>query len=174
MVQRNNLHMRILRDGTWLYQGTPINRKPLVKLFASVLRREPDGSFWLVTPVERGIIEVDDAPFTAVEVDREGEGNAARLVFRTNIDERVVAGPEHPIRVAQAAGTGEPSPYVMVRDGLEALIVRPVFYQLVEMADERAYHGAITMGVWSDGCYFPLGTIDPDPIAAPAATERAT
>ncbi len=155
--------IRIARDGTWYYKGTPINRLPLVKLFASVLRREPDGSHWLVTPVERGTILVEDAPFIAVDVDRqprESPGPAVdELIFRTNLDETVVAGPEHPIRVEIDADTGEPAPYIEVRDGLEALINRATFYRLVEFAVGRVDpdDGREVLGVWSKGRFFPLG-----------------
>lgn len=147
---------RIAADGTWFYEGTPIGRKPLVKLFASVLRREEDGSYWLVTPVERGRIVVDDAPFVAVECDVRGTGRAQTLVFTTNLDETVEAGPERPIRVAESPD-GEPRPYVLVRPGLEALIARAVFYRLVERAepdprDPRA------LGLWSGGSFFRLGS----------------
>jgi hypothetical protein len=154
--------IRIARDGTWFYQGTPIGRKPLVKLFASVLRREADGDYWLVTPFERGRIVVEDAPFVAVECDVEGSGEGQRLVFRTNIDELVTAGPEHPVRVAErpaAAGRpAEPSPYVLVRPGLEALIARPVFYQLVERAVPDPADPA-ALGLWSAGRFFRLGRL---------------
>ncbi len=152
--------MRIARDGTWFYRGSPIGRKALVKLFASVLRREADGSYWLVTPVERGRIEVEDAPFTAVELKVEGDGRARRLTFRTNVDEEVTADASHPIRVAEDPVTGEPSPYVLVRDGLEALILRPVFYELVELAEERVVDGRTVLGVWSAGNFFPLGALE--------------
>lgn len=156
--------IRIARDGTWYYKGTPINRLPLVKLFASVLRREVDGSYWLVTPAERGMIVVEDAPFVAVDVDRlpvdvPPDAEDASLIFRTNLDETVVAGPEHPIRVEVDADTGEPAPYIEVRDGLEALIGRATFYRLVEFAVERddPSNGARVLGVWSKGQFFPLG-----------------
>lgn len=148
--------MRIARDGTWHYRGSPINRKPLVKLFSSVLRRETDGSYWLVTPVERGRISVEDAPFTAVELDASGQGREQVLRFRTNLDESVEAGPENPIRVVQDPDSEAPRPYIMVRDGLEALLLRQVFYQLVELAvpsDDREE----VIGVWSKGRFFPLG-----------------
>ncbi|HEX6441285.1 MAG TPA: DUF1285 domain-containing protein, partial [Stellaceae bacterium] len=95
--------MRIARDGTWYYRGSPINRIPLVKLFASVLRRETDGSYWLLTPAERGRVTVEDAPFIAVAVEVQGTGRAQQLIFRTNLDEIVTAGPEHPLRVETAA-----------------------------------------------------------------------
>lgn len=156
--------IRIGADGTWYYRNSPIGRLPLVKLFASVLRRESDGSYWLVTPVERGTIVVDDAPFVAVEVDSVGEGPARTLTFRTNLDERVVADAGHPIRVETDASTGEPRPYIHVRGGLEARILRPVYYQLVELGEFRAdadgeTDGTERFGVWSGGRFFTLGSI---------------
>lgn len=147
--------IRILRDGTWLYHGSPITRKPLVRLFASVLRRQDD-AFWLITPVERGRIAVDDAPFVAVEMTIEGAGAAQRVGFRTNLDDHVTADAAHPIRVATDAGTGEPSPYVMVRDGLEALIARAVYYDLVERGESRRLGDEERYGIWSAGTFFPL------------------
>ncbi|MBO6783428.1 MAG: DUF1285 domain-containing protein [Alphaproteobacteria bacterium] len=150
--------MRIARDGTWHYRGSPIERKPLVTLFSSVLTRDDDGQFWLETPVERGRIDVDDAPFVAVEVDVEGEGPGQRLIFRTNLDETVTAGPDHPIRVSFDESTGEPSPYVLVRDRLEALLARPVYYALAELAVEDPGSGAL--GVWSGGRFFALAQTD--------------
>ena len=147
------IDIRIARDGSWFYHGSPITRKPLVKLFASVLRRNSDGAYWLVTPAERVRIRVDDAPFVAVALDAEGKGRAARLTFTTNVDDTVTAGSNNPIRVAFHAATREPSPYVRVRDGLEALISRPVYYELVALGET---HGA-SFGVWSDGAFFALG-----------------
>jgi hypothetical protein len=154
--------IRIGRDGTWYYHGSPIGRKPLVRLFASVLRREADGSYWLVTPAERGRIDVEDAPFVAVDLDVAGEGPDQQLTFRTNIDEEVVAGAAHPLRVATNPDTGEPSPYILVRDGLEARLLRPVFYRLVALGQSRPGKGEDEYGVWSKGQFFPLGRIDPD------------
>jgi hypothetical protein len=154
--------IRIGADGTWFYRNSPIGRLPLVKLFASVLRREPDGSYWLVTPVERGTILVEDAPFVAVEVDSEGEGAGRNLRFRTNLDERVTADAGHPIRVAVDATTGEPRPYIHVRDGLEARILRPVYYQLVELGEFRRADdgtGEESFGIWSGGRFFTLGKL---------------
>ena len=148
--------IRIARDGTWHYLGTPIKRMPLVKLFSTVLRREDD-RYWLVTPVERGLIDVDDAPFVAVEVTVEGEGQATRLTFRTNLDEEILAGPEHPIRVEIDPATEEPAPYIHVRDNLEALIARPVFYELAELAEEVLDGQEIELRIWSDGKVFSLG-----------------
>ena len=129
---------------------------PLVKLFSTVLRREDD-RYWLVTPVERGLIDVDDAPFVAVEVTVEGEGQATRLTFRTNLDEEIRAGREHPIRVEIDPATEEPSPYIHVRDNLEALIARPVFYELAELAEEVLDGQEIELRIWSDGAVFSLG-----------------
>lgn len=148
--------IRIARDGTWWHGGTPFARPALVKLFARVLRRSEDGVYMLVTPVERCIVTVEDAPFVAVEMQAEGEGRDRRLRFRTNVDDWVTAGAEHPIRVETDAATGAPSPYVLVRDRLEARILRPVFYDLVELAEERRG----MLGVWSDGQFFPLGPAD--------------
>ncbi len=145
--------MRIARDGTWLYMGTPIGRAAMVRLFSTVLRREEDGSFVLVTPVERVGIEVDDAPFVAVSVAREGEGEAQTLTFLTNVGDETVAGPDRPIHVTTDPRTGEPSPYVRVRGRLDALMARPVFYELADMAVERGGE----MGVWSGGAFFALG-----------------
>jgi hypothetical protein len=151
---------RILRDGTWLHEGRPIRRLPLVRLFATVLRREPDGSYWLQTPVERGRIEVEDTPFVGVELEAEGAGSGQRLRLRTNLDDWVIIGPEHPLRVRPApwAEDGEATlvPYVEVRPGLEARLLRPVFYELAELAEPHAADGCVRQGVWSAGCFFPL------------------
>ena len=149
--------MRIAKDGVWYHQGTPLKRLPLVKLFASVLRKEEDESYWLVTPVEKGMIEVEDAPFLAVEIDREGSGELQRLLFRTNVDDVVEAGPRHPIRVVIDPLSGEPSPYILVRDRLEALISRPVFYQMADLALMENSTSSTEFGVWSCGCFFVLG-----------------
>jgi hypothetical protein len=149
------IDMRIARDGQWFYRGSPIGRPAMVRLFSTVLRREPDGSFCLVTPVEKLSLVVEDAPFMAVELAVTGEGHSQRLAFRTNVDEAVGVDADHPIRVTHDPATAEPRPYVMVRAGLEALIARPVFYELVERAvPDPAGHG---LGVWSAGVFFPLG-----------------
>jgi hypothetical protein len=160
-VNHGDLDMSIARDGTWYYRGSPIARQRLVKLFASVLRREDDGSFWLVTPVERGRVAVEDAPFLAVEVNSEGAGTDRRLIFRTNLDEIVAAGPVHPLRIENAAN-GEPNPYILVRPGLEARLNRPVFYELVELADTERGDGGGPFGLWSDGMFFDLGDPEDD------------
>jgi hypothetical protein len=140
--------MRIARDGTWYHQGSPIGRPAMVRLFSTILRREPNGGFVLVTPVEKLDIAVEDAPFVAVEVRSEGEGKQRNLAFRLNTGDLVVAGPEHRLRFE--AG---PHPYVEVRRGLDALVARPVYYELAEIA---LAEGAEPPGVWSGGLFFPL------------------
>jgi len=155
--------MRISRDGTWYYMGSPIGRKPMVRLFSTILRREDDDLYYVVTPVEKVLVDVDDAPFVAVYVDAEGEGPAQELTFRTNVDDLVSAGAEHPIRVEIDAETGEPSPYVHVRDRLEALIGRSVFYELVELSIERMVEGKPVYGVWSGGVFFSVGSYQDAP-----------
>jgi uncharacterized protein len=157
-----DIDLRIARDGTWFYHGSPIGRKPMVKLFATVLRREADGDYWLVTPVERCRIRVDDAPFTAVEMTATGRGPTQVLTFRTNVDDNVIAGPSNPIRVVTDSMSGEPSPYVQVRGNLEALIVRAVFYDLVDLAVEHEQDGKRVTGVWSGGEFFVIGTLADD------------
>lgn len=153
-----DMDMRIARDGTWYYLGSPIGRMPMVKLFSTVLRRDDDDRYYLVTPVERLGIVVDDAPFVAVEMFVEGEGAERRITFRTHVDDYVTADADHPIRVAVDPKTQEPSPYVLVRDRLEALIARSVFYDLVELADEREVDGETVLGVTSCGRFFPIGS----------------
>ena len=147
--------MRILADGSWLHEGSPIGRIAMVRLFSTVLRREPDGSHVLVTPVEKLSIAVDDAPFVAVEMTSEGAGNLRRLAFRTNVGDLVVAGAAHPLTV-EDRGHGA-HPYLRVRGGLDALVARPVYYELAGLAiDEPAGpNGAI--GLWSDSAFFALG-----------------
>ena len=158
LESNGDLAIRIARDGTWYYHGSPIARKPLVRLFSTVLKRDEKGDYWLITPAERGRIEVEDAPFTAVELAVEGSGPGQVLSFRNNVDDWVAAGPDHPLRVAEDPGTGEPSPYILVREGLEALILRSVFYEMVELAETREMDGTEWLGLWSKGVFFPLGT----------------
>lgn len=141
----------IRKDGLWFHEGTPIGREALVRLFSTVLRKDPDG-FHLVTPVEKLKITVEDAPFIAIRVDRVG----ATLKFLTNVGDQVEAGPENPIRV-EVDADGTPRPYLHVRRGLEALIARAVFYELVEMAEERETLDGPTLGVTSNGTWFPVG-----------------
>lgn len=152
----------IRRDGVWLYRGSPIDRKEMVCLFASVLRRDEAGGWWLRTPAERGRIVVEDAPFIAVELDWTGEGQAQTLSFRTNVDQVVTAGPNHPIRVVIDPETEEPTPYILVRPGdgalpIEARIGRAVYYEMVALSDTEVVDGREMLGVWSQGCFFPLG-----------------
>lgn len=151
-----DIDMRIARDGTWYYMGTPIGRKPMVKLFSSIIRRDGD-KYVLVTPVEMVGIQVDDAPFVAVSLQVEGQGEQQVLRFTSNVEEEIVAGAEHPIRVAIDPQSSEPAPYVHVRSNLEALIHRNVFYQLVELAVNREINGQNWLGVWSGGVFFPIG-----------------
>lgn len=144
--------MRIAADGTWFHAGSPIGRRELVKLFSSILRREPDGSHVLVTPAEKLDIDVEDAPFVAVEADCEGEGQTRRILFRLNTDDVIACGPDHRLDVRVAAD-GTPRPYVHVRGGLQALVNRPSFYALADLA---LAEGAQPPGLWSDGTFFPF------------------
>ncbi len=153
--------IRIGTDGTWYYQGSPIGRKPLVRLFASVLSRDAAGVYWLTTPVERGRIQVDDAPFTAVEVSSRGDGRDQILTFRTNLEDEVELSPNNPIRVATDPVTQEPRPYILVKDRLEARILRSVYYHLVEMGGEESIGGKPMFGVWSRNTFWPLGSLEP-------------
>ena len=150
-----DLDMRIARDGTWFYLGTPIGRPALVKLFSNILKLE-GGKYYLVTPVEKVGITVDDAPFVAVDFTVSGAGEAQVLRFETQVGDKVSAGPEHPIRVVRDAQSGEPSPYVMVRAGLEALIDRKSFYRLIELGGHHPHEGKSWFGLWSGGQFFPV------------------
>lgn len=145
--------MRIARDGTWFHEGSPIGRPAMVRLFSTILRREPDGSFALVTPVEKLTIEVEDAPFVAVELKSEGESENRTLAFRLNTGDLVVAAADHPLRFEP--GEDGPHPYLEVRKGLDALIARPVYYELANLA--LAEEGD-PPGLWSQGVFFPLDT----------------
>ena len=144
-----DLDMRIARDGTWFYLGTPIGRPELVRLFSTILRKDGD-DYFLVTPVEKVGITVDDAPFVAVDFEPSGTQDAQVLTFETNVGDTVQAGPDNPIRVERDPETGEPSPYVLIRANLEALIDRKSFYRLVEIG---AHHGG-WFGLWSGGTFF--------------------
>jgi uncharacterized protein len=154
-----DLDMRIARDGSWFYLGSPIKRKKMVRMFASILRHDLDGKYYLVTPVEKFSITVDDAPFQAVAMEVHGEGRDQALIFRTNVDDEVMAGPEHPIRVVIDPDTEEPSPYVHVRARLEALISRAIFYDLVDLAVEEDRNSETQFGIWSAGVFFPIGSL---------------
>ncbi|CAN5391660.1 DUF1285 domain-containing protein [soil metagenome] len=143
--------MRIARDGSWYHQGSPIGRETMVRLFATILRREPEGNYVLVTPVEKLDIAVEDAPFVAVEMKAEGAGQAQSLAFRLNTGDLVTAGPDHPLRFA--AGEDGPRPYLMVRGGMEALVARSVYYELANLA---IANGDEPPGLWSKGAFFAL------------------
>jgi hypothetical protein len=153
-----DIGLKIGRDGTWYYQGGPFTRKPLVKLFASVLRLEDDGRYYLVTPVEKVPIEVESLPFVAVEMRREGEGEKQRLIFRTNVDDLVTAGAKHPLGF-QPGTLGGFAPLIVVRGGLKARIARSVYYELAALATECGASGQL--GVWSGGVFFPFPAPEP-------------
>lgn len=148
-------HMRIARDGTWFHEGEPIRRPEMVRLFSTVLRREPDGRHVLVTPAEKLEIDVEGTAFRAIAMRREGEGPEQRIAFSLDSGDAVILGPDHPLRTV-ATDSG-PSPRVLVRHGLEAELARPVYYELAEIA---LASGAEPPGVWSDGTFFPLGTTE--------------
>ncbi|ASJ74952.1 DUF1285 domain-containing protein [Granulosicoccus antarcticus] len=146
-----DIDIRIARNGDWFHEGTKIDRARMVKLFSTILRVDDDATC-LVTPQERLRIVVEDAPFTAILMEVQGEADEQVLTFETNVGDRVIADAEHPVTVSYATPGGEPSPYVLVRDRLTALISRTVFYQLAELAEER--NGVL--GVVSKGCFMPL------------------
>jgi hypothetical protein len=146
-----DLDIRIARDGTWFYLGTPIGRPALVQLFCNILKREGD-RYVLVTPAEKVGITVEDAPFLAVDFSVEGEGAAQVVTFATRGEERAPCGPAHPLRVARDGATGEPAPYVLMRPGLEARIDRKSFYRLVDLCT----HAGGQFGLWSGGAFFPV------------------
>lgn len=151
--------IRIARDGTWFYRGSPIQRKELAKLFSTVLRLDNEGRYWLKTPAEQGLIQVEDAPFTAVELEISGKGRYMVLKFRNNFDDWVTADANHPISVRQNPETGEPSPYIRMRDNLDALIVRSVFYEIAEAAAPYERGDRVVLGIWSAGEFFELGEV---------------
>ena len=153
-----DFRMRIDRNGTWYYQGSPIGRLALVKLFSTVLRKDANGVHWLTTPVENGRIEVEDAPFIAVEMLAEGTGPAQVIRFRTNVDDVVTLDAEHGLRVSHDSASGEPRPYLHVRKGLEARIARAVYYHLVERGESDPADPA-NFGIWSAGQFFSLGRL---------------
>lgn len=151
-----DLDMEIKADGTWFYMGTPIGRMPLVQLFSSVLRKDEDGRTYLVTPVEKVGIRIEDAHFLAVEMDVSGKGEGQTLTFRTNVGDVVEAGPEHPLRFVDEDETGGLKPYLHVRGRLEALVARPVMYQLAEIGEEIEVDGSAMFCLRSKGEVFPV------------------
>ena len=150
-----DLDMRIARDGTWFYLGTPIGRHSLVKLFSSILRRDGD-DYFLVTPVEKVGIRVDDAPFVAVDFETTGSGVGREVTFLTNVEDQATASSELPIRVFRDPETGEVSPYVRVRANLDALIDRKSFYRLVDICENAEHEHESWFGLWSCGTFFPF------------------
>ena len=152
-----DIDMVIRADGSWWHEGGRMNRERMVKMFSRILRKDEDGETWLVTPYEKVVVRVEDAPFIAVRVDRAGApGPDQALAFLTNVGDVAVAGPDHPLRVETDAETGQPSPYVLVRGRLEARLARPVFYELADMSVPHP-DGSPTLGVWSQGQFFPIG-----------------
>ncbi len=163
-VDCGNLPFLIKRDGSWLYRGSPITRKPMVCLFSTILKRDEHGKYLLESPAERGFIEVEDVPFLAVELEWTGHGPSQSLCFRTNTDQCIIAGPDHPIRIAHDLLTCEPTPYLHIRDGqgrfpIEARINRATYYELVALAEPGILRGRKVLGVWSEGAFFSLGDL---------------
>lgn len=158
-----DLGLAIDRDGRWFYHGSPIGRKEMVCLFASMMRRMPDGSYWLITDDEKGTIAVEDVPFLAVEMFTAGAGRDLVVSFRTNVDELVTVDADHPLRIVECPETGEHMPYVYLRDGLEARLTRSVYYELVAHGFEEKVGGDDLYGLWSSGIFFPLGRLSDAP-----------
>ncbi|MEP2532234.1 DUF1285 domain-containing protein [Shimia sp.] len=154
-----DLDMRIARDGTWYYLGTPITRAPLVRLFSSILRKDGD-DYFLVTPVEKVGITVDDAPFVAIDFNASGAGTDQKLTFETHVGDFATAGPDNPIRVDCDPETGEPAPYVTIRTNLVALIDRKSFYRLIDLGTHADVDGSSWFGVHSGGAFFPITPSD--------------
>ena len=155
-----DIDMRIATDGTWFYMGSPIGREAMVRLFSSVLRRDEDGATYLVTPVEKCRIRVDDAPFLAVELHAEGRGADQRLTLRTKVGDIVEAGAEHPFRFVIDPANDGIKPYVLVRGRLEARLNRPVMYQLIDLGEEAEVAGERWFGIWAGGSFFPIAPAD--------------
>jgi hypothetical protein len=155
-----DMDLRITRNGVWHHEGAPIQREALVRLFASILRCDADGHYYLVTPVEKWRIRVDDAPFLAIRLDATGVGLEQCLTFTTNVGDLVTAGANHPLIIEYPIPNGEPAPYIHVRSRLRALLSRAVFLELVELGEERQTAGSRDYGVWSQGQFFCLGRLD--------------
>ena len=151
-----DIGLKIRSDGTWLYQGSPIRREALVRLFAGILRKEADGCTYLVTPIEKVAVAVEDAPFLAVAMDVKGEGRGQELVFTTNVGDVVPCGPRHPLRFAEQEPGQGLKPYLLVRGRLEALLTRSLTFDLVALATGDTSEGGRRAGVWSGGAFFPL------------------
>jgi hypothetical protein len=155
-----DIGMRIRGDGVWLYRDSPILRPALVKLFAGVLRKDTDGRTYLVTPAEKVDVTVDDAPFLAVDLEVRGTGRRQQLVFRTNVDDVVACGPQHPLRFCEQDPGKGLKPYVLVRGGLEALLTRSLVHDLAGLAVEHEHAGKRMAGVWSGGSFFAFPQAD--------------
>ena len=154
----SDIDMAIDAEGRWWHEGGQIKRSKLVRLFSTILRKDEDGWHYLVTPYEKVVVHVEDAPFLAVRMDRAVEaGEAQALIFTTNVGDVVVAGPEHALRVETDPETLEPSPYLHVRGRLEAKLSRPVFYELAAIAVPNPDDDGASMGVWSRGRFFVIG-----------------
>ena len=153
------IDIRIAADGTWFHNGSPIRRDKMVRLFASILRAEADGGIRLVTPVESVGITVEDAPFVAVEMAVDGDGQERRISFRTNVDDLVAVGPEHPLRFEQG-DAGALKPYLLVRGGLWALVSRALTYDLVDMAEEREIDGKTWLGLQAGGAFHRIAPVE--------------
>lgn len=155
-----DIDIEINRHGIWFHQGTAITRQRLVRLFSTILRREDDGCYYLVTPVEKWRLQVEDVPFQCVLVDNEGQGEKQVLTFTTNVADKVVLDAEHPLRFDIDADTQQPSPYLLVRDGLEALLARSVYYQVIDLAVAREVAGETWLGIWSRGLFSTITRCD--------------
>jgi hypothetical protein len=151
--------LKIAADGTWYYQGSPIGRKAMVQLFSTVLRKDDDGQHYLVTPGEKIGIEVEDAPFTAVEMFRTGEGVEQAIAFRTNVDDIVPVDKKHGLRFVQDPKHQGLKPYILVRGRLEALVSRALYYDLVEISHTHTMNGTDYLGIWSANCFFPMSRV---------------
>lgn len=152
-----DIGMAIKRDGVWFYQGSPIGRQKMVRLFSTILRRDDDGVYYMITPVEKVPVDVEDVPFLALEMNVENKGRAnQKLYFRTNVDDNVAVGKEHYLRFVVNKETQEPAPYVHIRARLEARIVRAVFYDLVALGVYETINQEKKFGVWSSGEFFAI------------------
>ncbi|MET4024782.1 hypothetical protein ABIE59_000287 [Marinobacter sp. MBR-99] len=152
-----DMDLVITRDGQWLYQGTPIAREATVKLFSTILRREEDGHHYLITPVEKWRIRVEDTPLLAHSLERKGDGAEQVLSLTTNVGEVLEIGPEHPLEVSRYPGSEEPRPVIKVRHGIEARLVTAAFYELADLVQEQPDNGVIQYGVLSHGKFWKIG-----------------
>jgi len=151
-----DIGLKICADGTWVYRDSPIRREGLIKLFASVLRKDADGRTYLVTPAEKFDVEVADAPFLVVEMEVHGKGSGQELIFRTNVNDIVRCGPQHPLRFCIQRPSGGLKPCVRVRGRLDPLVVRAFYYDLVALAVEEKCDGRSAIGLWSGGAFFTM------------------